>query len=359
MNPFGKNLAECLEKIGADKNSFLPSSVRKKLGSQYIGTIPDEFFVEAADQRQLPKYDRISKITACVIGDILESGGLVADIEKREGTGIISGSGFGCTGSYTDFVKDMIDDHNGVDPMKFPFISHNYPISIGSIQYGLKGPIAADISSMSSSLNALIFGHNLVANGFVERMIVIGFEELTEIIVNYLETHGYLNGKGNEAQTESILCEGCAGVLIESVESAKERGQEVLGEIQGYAVDCGDDDDDRPRRIEKNLEKILRTHGEPDLLLLNASGAQVEDKDEQKAIANLTQGGLLTNSCIGLKKTIGHYLGASGLMEIIFGLSLESRASRSERSILINSFGMGSNLISFAIGTSSRQGLQQ
>lgn len=351
VTPFGKNIPECLAEMKNGQNFDLSSFANKKYGSKYVGAIPDVYFAGKIIERQLPKYDRISKIVSCVIGEILVSGGLASDLHKIEGTGIISGSGFGCAGSFSDFVKDMFFSPIGVDPMMFPFTSHNYPISVSSIQYGLKGPIAADISSMSSSLNALIFAHNLVANGFAEKMIVIGFDELSEITLNYLDYHGHLNWEKNALVSRTMFCEGCAGVLIESLDSAEERGQEIIGEIHSYAISCGNGDSQRVHRIENNIRKILRKSEDqgvkPGVLLLNSSGVRAEDEDERTAIANMNKEGLLPSSCVSLKDSIGHYMGASGLMELIFGLSRENGASTGT-SILINNFGFGGNLISFA-----------
>lgn len=376
ISPIGKNLKDCSRNMAEiiSKNN-LRQYTSDYFGQYPVGVIPDRYFDEMLDEREKMKYDRISLLVSCVAGHCIESAGLTKNAAELAETGIISGSGFGCMGSTNDFIKTLYTQGPALlDPMKFPLTSHNYPVSISAIRYGLKGPVTSIIASIGSSMNALLFANYLLLKGQAKRIIVLGFDEITPIVYALLANMGYLpngNGAGERSveaingQRATVPFEGCSGVVLEKMGAAKERGAHIYGEIAGWNAGFGSSQN-LDKRILKSVKQTVQMAGESviDITLLNRSGIPGDDEAEASALAAARAEGYDFGSHWALKPYTGNYLGASGLTEMVLALKMidnnitvpiySDKTQSSEngnRALLINNFGLRGNIVSLFVNT--------
>lgn len=383
LSPMGENPNACsANMIAASLKGGLGPYLSYDFGESPVGLIPDVYFDERLDEREKMKYDRVSLMVSCVVGQCLRSAGLTQDAAELADTGIITGSGFGCMGSTNEYIRTLYKEGPALlDPMKFPLTSHNYPASISAIRYGLKGPITSIVASTGSSFNALLFANYLLKKGQAKRIIVVGFEEITELLYSLLDKRGvFMNGnvtavhatdqRGENCAT--IPFEGCSGVVLEEYEAARERNAPLYGEITGWASAYKPPKAPLDGRILDVMMQTLKKTGEKplpiDVLVLNRSGNVDDDGAESAAVAAANASGYSFSSQWALKSTIGNYLGASGLMEMVVALkkinndsaaSVRTGASKAAartnrddtRSLMINNFGSGSNIISVLLNT--------
>lgn len=384
--PIGKNLNEsldCLTKNKADRTGSLTAYNNRY--EKPVGLIPDHYFESNIEPRERARYDRASMLVVNVVRECIESAGLVDEGDELARTGIISGSAFGCMDSSDAFLKKLYEGGPSMlDPMKFPFSSHNYPISVSAIKYGLKGPITSFVASVGSSFTALHFASCLIARGQAKRIIVIGFDEMGDLLYALLNEMGCFNGDGHTPKTRrkrAVISEGCAGIVVEDSRAADSRSATVWGEIAGWSAAYGSSRSPEASRIKetikKSMEKANWHEKNLDLLVLNGAGMPGDEDVEKEAVESLQRDGYWLHKQIDLKAILGNYLGASGLVEAVFALqmiktgnnTLDSSKQKFMESVLekgketpkqfvINNFGLGGNIASFLIKTPVKQRTQ-
>ena len=365
ISPFGEDF----QKLYSNGNaSFmkLGQVASTGFGDAPVGVVEDKIFSKYIEERERLKFDRISMMVTHVIKELIERAGIANDPEALENTGIISGSGFGSVMSSAVMLHELYDKgHEGIDPMKFPHTSHNYPISIGAIKYKIKGPITAIIAANGAGFTALSFAKDLIESGSAPRIIVVGVDEMSAHLYKYLLDEDYIGKSQNSEDTYSngnaIVCEGCVGILLESRLSAQQRNAEVYCEITSGTVTNGGrsvNDAKILNNLKRTLDKASLQNNEVNVYVRNNTGI-VEDKQmEDLAIGKLDELGYHFIHKIGLKPVIGNYLGASGLMELAFilqelkngGLHInreEKKITPGVSSCMVTNYGLGGNICSF------------
>ena len=383
--PIGRNLEESFTTIAeVEKNHDLYNFTTTKFGNKPVGLISNDYFYCDIGERERARYDRVSLLVLSVVRQCIESAGLIDQRSELDCIGIISGSCFGCLGSEDSFRCDLYEGGPlMIDPMKFPLTSHNYPVSVSAIKYGLKGPITAIVASMGSSLSALIFANYLVSKGQTRRMIVIGFEEINDLLYAFLNKIEYLSNRHHfkpdkEEVSETLPFEGCTGIVVEDLDSALKREAKIFGEISGWSASYGSYQKIKEYQISRNIKKAIQKAGidkdNIDLLILNGSGIPNDDNAEALALEKLIDEGVSFNSYLALKPIIGNYLGASGLTEMVFALKMLTDENNinirkiiqrtfdnkfkfniggTVTTFMINNYGLGGNSISFVINAIS------
>jgi 3-oxoacyl-[acyl-carrier-protein] synthase II len=221
-----------------------------------------------------------------------------------------------------------------------------------------------------------------VRSGKYQRVLTGGYDAISELVfVGFDSLQASTPEKCrpfDRDRSGMVLGEGAAIFALENLESARERGARLLGEIIGYGISTDnhhltqpDPSGSGPRRA---MEQALRTANRPaeDVDYINAHGTATtfNDSAEGKAIAELF-GSVPVSST---KSMMGHSLGAAGAIEAIVcllalqaqllppninfrnadqGLDLNIVANESREAridiVLSNSFGFGGTNASILI----------
>ena len=367
VTPLGDNFQKLYANSNASYATMSQVATNNNFGETPVGVVEDAIIGSVIEDRERTKFDRISIMATYVIKELIERTGIADSKEALENTGIISGSGFGSVMSSEVLLHELYDKgHDAIDPMKFPHTSHNYPISIGAIKYKIKGPITAFVAANGAGFTALSFAKNLIESGAAPRIIVIGVEEINGHLYKYLNDSEYLGkplGTNNiEPEKQVFVCEGCAGILLESEESAIERNAKILCEITSGTVSNGGKQTSEDK-IFNNLRKTLERatslkENKVGVYISNYDGINENLKTENAAIQKLEKLGYKFDQTLNLKPLIGNYLGASGLMEMAFILkeledgmqNVRGEDNRLEAgSYMILNYGLGGNICSILL----------
>lgn len=126
-------------------------------------------------------------------------------------------------------------------------------------------------------------------------------------------------------RTGIVISEGGAILVMERLSSALKRGAKIYGVIAGYHVNSDATDFVLPNGerqkecIQKALKSANLTLEEINLISLHATGTEMGDVIEAKAVRDLF-GHLTTVRVNGAKAMIGHTMGASGTLELVANL---------------------------------------
>ncbi|MFT4664310.1 MAG: 3-oxoacyl-(acyl-carrier-protein) synthase [Polaribacter sp.] len=258
--PAAKDINEFLEnlQLGQSTNTFLPELEQKGFqchvgGIAKIGNMEDKAWFDYFDLNEASNFIQL----ACKAGiEAWESSGLkLPDFESDQvdwDTGIILGSGF----AGLDVVANKV----------VPFTNEGAPKKIGSfgVQHTMGSGAAAQLGSMLSVGNlvtsnsnacctgteAILDGYYKIKLGLAKRMMVGSVEGYSPYIWAQFDAARVLNRKANdrpkaacrpmsESARGTVLSSGAGVLLLESMESALERGAPIYAEVLGGCCNSG------------------------------------------------------------------------------------------------------------------------
>jgi 3-oxoacyl-[acyl-carrier-protein] synthase-1 len=229
-------------------------------------------------------------------------------------------------GFYTEFLAD---------PSKGKLrdiVHHDCADSTSLIAAHLKlGGIVTTVSTAcSSSVNAIMFAVNLIRNGRTKRVLAGGTDSVTRFTLNGFNTLMILDKTGChpfDAQRAGLtLGEGAAWLMLESEDSARERGVPVIAEVAGfgnandaYHQTASSPDGEGPFRA--MLQALKRAGLQPeDIDYVNVHGTGTENNDLTEGLAMKRLFGSRTPLFSSTKGFTGHTLGAAGAVESVISL---------------------------------------
>jgi 3-oxoacyl-[acyl-carrier-protein] synthase II len=191
-------------------------------------------------------------------------------------------------------------------------------------------------TACSSATDAIGMAYRLISDGHISAMICGGAEGS----ITPLTLSGFANmkalSKNNENPSEAskpfdkerdgfILSEGAGMLFLENLESALNRGAEILGEIIGYGITNDAYHITQPHNDSVGAISAIK-------MAINEAGIKVEDIDyinahgtstyfndmlETQAIKNVFGNHAKDVSISSTKSMTGHLLGAAGAIEAI------------------------------------------
>lgn len=188
-------------------------------------------------------------------------------------------------------------------------------------------PVMTLSNACSASLFALGLAEDLLQLGEVDAVIVAGADSMTESMVGLLDRVSPLHPERIQPfemnRRGVLLGEGAAALVLETIESAKQRGVEPLAWLRGVGMSCDASHETAPdvigvkRAMEDAHRRANITPEVVDLILAHGTGTHLNDETEAKAIGMLLGPRIHHVMISALKGMIGHTAGASGLMSVV------------------------------------------
>ncbi|SHK16806.1 nodulation protein E [Shimia gijangensis] len=254
--------------------------------------------------------------------------GLEAD-DFGETCGVIIGSGFGGAKTLDDnYMAFGVESKMRLDPMAIPKIMNNASASWVSIEFGATGPLYAPSSACSSGSQAIGLAYQMLKAGAIERCLAGGSEAcLVGGVFRVWELLRVMTADKNRPFSKDrngmTLGEGAGIVVLETLDSAKARGANILCELVGYGTnsDAGDLLRPNPERASACMQAALRDAGlnPSDVGYVNTHGTGTVANDVTevcalRAVFGEDLGGVRVSST---KPVHGHALGAAGAIECV------------------------------------------
>src|SRR5205809_8128413 len=106
--------------------------------------------------------------------------------------------------------------------------------------FGFSGPITIIANACASGANAVGHAWELLRRGHAERVLTGGYDELSQLVFagfDSLQALSPTRCRPFDAQRDGLaLGEGAAILALETLDHARRRGAEILGEIAGYGA---------------------------------------------------------------------------------------------------------------------------
>ncbi len=347
INSLGHNVEESFKAIadgqtGIDTISLFDAST---FSAQIAGEVKDFDPAAILGKKEAKKADRFIQLGIHASQEAMEDAGIIVDNkvsdEVADSFGIVSASGIG--GLPNIQKNSVICDTRGpgkISPFFIPSSLVNMLGGFVSIQHNLKGPNISVVTACAAGTHAIGEAYKTIVLGGADKMLVIGAESaVCGAGVGGFASMKALSTRNEDPKTASrpfdknrdgfIMGEGAGALVVETLESAQNRGAKIYAEVIGFG-ESGDANHittptmDGPLRAMKAAYNMAKKNngGELKVDYVNAHGTStpVNDKNETAALKELFGGAQNCPPVTSTKGQIGHCLGAAGAIEAIIAI---------------------------------------
>jgi 3-oxoacyl-(acyl-carrier-protein) synthase len=231
LEPFWQGLLAGRSGIGPITRFTLPRPVQG-------GTVPPIEVRAFATSAAARRIDRASLLALAACRLALADGGAPATLAAAERTGLVLGSAFGNLGETAVFL-DRLFARGAGNPLVFPNLVMNAPLSYASIELGVTGPTAMVTEQEASGEAAIAWGARLVADGEVDVCLAGATDELEAVLTEVLQDAGAvardMPRPFDPGADGSVPGEGAAVLLLERLDRARARGARIYGRLIPHA----------------------------------------------------------------------------------------------------------------------------
>jgi 3-oxoacyl-[acyl-carrier-protein] synthase II len=329
-------------KTGIDKISLFDAS---EFPVQIAGEVKDFDPAAILGKKEAKKADRFIQLGIHASQEAMEDAGLVTDNKVSDDIadefGIVSASGIG--GLPNIEKNSVVCNTRGpgkISPFFIPSSLVNMLGGFVTIQHNLKGPNLSVVTACAAGTHAVSEAYKTIALGGAKKMLVIGAESaVTGAGIGGFASMKALSTRNDDPATASrpfdsgrdgfVMGEGAAALVLETLESAQERGAKIYAEVIGFG-ESGDANhittptQDGPLRAMKAAYNMAKANngGEIKIDYVNAHGTStpVNDKNETAALKQLFEGQQECPPVTSTKGQTGHCLGAAGAIEAVISI---------------------------------------
>ena len=330
ISAIGNNVDEIFSSLKKGKHGINPITILDtNLSEEYLAgevKLSNKELINLSGLKGIQS--RTTLLASVAISEVIKSAGLTDEDIKR--TGFISSTTVGgmdrTEAFYYDFKKGEKLDYASVHP------SGDHTKKIANL-FGLVSHISTISTACSSASNAMIIGARLIKSKQLDRVIVGGSDALSKFTMNGFKSLMILDPnhcKPFDANRKGLnLGEAAGYLLIESKESANDRGVKIHAELSGYSnvneayhqTASSPNGDGAYMAMKKAI--MFANLKVKDINYINAHGTGTVNNDNSESLAidrvfsNEEQSNIIFSST---KVFTGHTLAASGGVEAIISI---------------------------------------
>lgn len=333
--------------LGNDANTLWDGVVAGESGIDFITKVnKDDFPVHVAaevkdfdakqfmDRKESRRMDLFTQYAVAASKMAVEDANLVIDDSNAERVGVWIGCGIGGMDTYEDQLRKFIDKgYRRVSPFFVPMLIPDMAAGQVSIQLGAKGINSCTVTACASGTNSIGDAFKAVQRGDVDYIITGG----TEAPITNMAFAGFSSMKAlsfnDDPQTASrpfdadrdgfIMGEGAGILVLETLNSALERGATIYAEIVGYGS-TGDAHhitapaargEGGARAMQMAIDDANMSPTEIDYINAHGTSTDLNDRYETTAIKDVFGDHAYQLAVSSTKSMTGHLLGAAGGIE--------------------------------------------
>ncbi|TFJ93601.1 beta-ketoacyl-ACP synthase II [Lentibacillus salicampi] len=294
------------------------------------------YFMQKKDARKMDLFTQYAVAAARMAVDDAD---LTIDEDNATRVGVWVGSGIGGMGTLEDqHTKLMEKGPRRISPFFVPMMIPDMAAGQVSIQLGAKGINSCTTTACASGANSIGDAYKAIERGDADYMIAGG----TEAPITQLAFAGFSSMKAlstNEDPKKAsrpfdkdrdgfVMGEGAGILVLETLESAIERGAHIYSEIIGYAA-TGDayhitapaeNGEGAARAMQQAVDDAGISPEEIDYINAHGTSTELNDKYETQAVKDVFGDHARNLAVTSTKGVTGHLLGASGGVESVISV---------------------------------------
>jgi len=304
------------------------------------GEVPDfevEHYVNRKDARKMDTFIHYGIAAASMA---LEQSGLEITEANAERVGVMIGSGIGGMPAIERTMRAYeAGGARKISPFFIPMTIINMASGWVSMLTGAKGPNSATVTACATATHAIGDAFEIIARGDADAMIAGGTEScVCELAVGGFSASRALSTRNDDPEKASrpwdkdrdgfVMGEGAGVLMLESLDSAKARGAEILAEVAGYGM-SGDayhitspapEGEGGARCMKGALAAAKVATDEVDYINAHGTSTPAGDLCETQGIKSVFGAHASKLMVSSTKSMTGHLLGAAGGIEAAFSV---------------------------------------
>ena len=272
-----------------------------------------------------------------------EMAGLPAPLDPKRAprAGCILGVGLGGLHTLEETVGDIVNKgpEARVSPFFIPKLIGNMGSGEISMEFSLKGPNSCVVTACAAGSHSVGDAFKLIQRGAADIMTCGGAESvITPTTLLGFGSARAISTRNDEPHRASrpfdkerdgfVMSEGSGVLILEGLDSALERGANILAEVIGYGLTSDAYHMTAPdptadgyiRCMKMAVEDAGLTPTEIDYINAHGTSTGLNDSIETKAIRLYFGGHADKLAVSSTKSMIGHMLGATGAVEAVFSV---------------------------------------
>jgi nodulation protein E len=321
---------EMWDALAAGRSGIGPSDRPDFDGLQIKSVAAVEDFDPEAhfDAKELPILDRYTQFALVAARDAVAKSGLEFSNGLDARTAVITGAGSGGMTTVDAAYKRLYQDGKlRVFPLTVPRLMVSAASSHITMAFGIRGPAYTISSACSSANHAIGEAFNMIRYGRVEAAITGGAEAcLTRGTMGAWQSLRVMATDTcrpfSVDRKGMVLGEGAGMFVLETLEGAKARGADILGEIVGFGMTSDAGDIVQPSldgvcgAISAALEDADLAPETIDYVNAHGTGTDINDVVETAALHRVLGDHATSVAVSSTKSMHGHALGAAGALEL-------------------------------------------
>lgn len=343
--PNGVGLKSFWEAVSTGKSGIkeISSFDPEQHSVKWAGEIRDFDAADHMDKRAARRLDRVAQFAMVCADEAVAMARLGVDhpgAADPDRIGVMVGSGIG--GILTLEENARVYQAKGprrVSPFMIPMLISNLIPGNISIRHGFKGPNFCHVSACATGAHSIGEAFRCIQCGDADIVVTGGVEGA----ITPLTVAGFANMKALSTANELgpgmsrpfdrerdgfVIAEGGACLVLETLESARKRGIEILGELVGYGATSDAHHITAPADGGEGIVRAMRLAMsaaglEPeDVGYVNAHGTSTPFNDKHETMAMKTVFGdwAAKLPISSTKSMTGHLLGGAGAVEAVVSL---------------------------------------
>ncbi|MES2565642.1 MAG: beta-ketoacyl-[acyl-carrier-protein] synthase family protein [Bacteroidota bacterium] len=330
----GKNVDEVKDSLFAGKSGIGFEQIRKDMGyrSALTGIVETPVLKGLLDRRARVSMGQPAEFAYMATSEALRMAKMDPDWIANQEVGIIYGndSVAQSTMEAIDTVRLKKDTMLVGSGATFQSMNSTVTMNLSTI-YKLKGINFTLAAACASGSHSIGMGYLLIRTGLQKQVICGGAQEVNPYTFGSFDGLSAFSIRENEPTKASrpfdrdrdglIPSGGAATVILESLESAQQRGAIILAEVVGYGFSSNGDHisnssvDGQVRSLEMSLRDANLKPGDIDYINAHATSTVGGDRVEAKAIDQVFGGKTPVSST---KSMTGHECWMAGASEIVY-----------------------------------------
>jgi 3-oxoacyl-[acyl-carrier-protein] synthase II len=312
---------------------FDSSNFPTKIAGEVQDFNPEDYI----EYKEIKKMDRFIHFAIAATKMAIDDSGLRITDSNAEKVGVIVGSGIGGLRAIEHYHSVLLEKGpRRITPFFIPMLVINLASGQISIRFGAKGPNSAVATACATGSHSIGDAYEIIQRGDADAMIAGG----TEAVITPLGIGGFnamkaLSTRNDEPEKASrpfdidrdgfVMGEGAGIVILESLESALDRGAKIYAEIVGYGMTADayhitspvPNGEGAARCMKMTLKDGGADPSEIDYINAHGTSTKYGDEIESKAIKTVFGEYAYKVAISSTKSMTGHLLGAAGGVEAV------------------------------------------
>ncbi|WP_040979690.1 beta-ketoacyl-ACP synthase II [Oceanobacillus jeddahense] len=338
--------------VGNNVSAMWESIVNGKSGIDYVTKVDKEQFTAKVaaevkdfdpaaymEKKEARKMDPFTQYAVAAAKMAVQDANLEITDENASRIGVWIGSGIGGMKTWEEQHSKFLEKGaKRVSPFFVPMMIPDMAAGQVSIQLGAKGINSCTVTACSSGANSIGDAFKAIQRGDADAMITGG----TEAPISNMAFAGFTSAKAlsttedpkkasrpfDKERNGFVMGEGSGILILESLESAKERGADIYAEIVGYGA-TGDayhitapaeNGEGAARAMQEAISDANLHSNDIDYVNAHGTSTDLNDKFETQAIKDVFGEKASSLAISSTKSMTGHLLGAAGAIEAIISI---------------------------------------